>query len=160
MKILRWLLGSVAALVLGVLFLDTFGGYLMDGPLGPIPGGAFESGLATDAQPDWSTVEKVIELEIRPSKPWSLSVWAAVVDGELYVPSAKGATRRWPGVALEDPRVRVRTQGYIYERTIVRMTDPQLGTRVKEVLAARYDLDRSDSSSSDGLWLFHIAPRS
>src|SRR6185369_2726678 len=111
MKILKWLAALVGALVLGVLLLDTFGGYLFDGPLGPIPGGALSGPVNPEQHPDWSQIEKEIELEIRPSRPWSLHVWSAVVDGELYSPSAFGAKRRWPKAMLEDPRVRIRMHG-------------------------------------------------
>lgn len=159
MKILKWLAITLGAIVLVILLLDTFGGYLFDGPLGPIPGGAFSGQASADTVPDWSGIEKVIELEIRPTKPWSLSVWGVVIDDELYVPSAKGEKRRWTHVALEDPRIRVRTQGNIYERTIERLTDPELSARVKDALAERYELSR-EAGSDDGLWLFHIAPRS
>jgi hypothetical protein len=99
MRVLRWGLGVVFAIVGVVVVLDTVGGYLFDGPLGPIPGGAFV-GAVDPGPPDWSRLEKVIELEIRPAKPWSLSVWNVVVDGEVYVPSAMGERRRWTEVAV------------------------------------------------------------
>ena len=111
MRILRIVLGAIVSLIVVVLLLDTFGGYLFDGPLGPIPGGALQGSVDPNPNPDWSNLEKVIELEIRPAKPWSLSVWNVVIDGEPYVPSAMGARRRWTGVALENPLVRVRTHG-------------------------------------------------
>jgi hypothetical protein len=37
-RILRWLLSGVATVIVVVFLLDTFGGYIFDGPLGPIPG--------------------------------------------------------------------------------------------------------------------------
>jgi hypothetical protein len=41
MRIVRWVLGvavgAVVTIVAVVLLLDTFGGFLFDGPLGPIP---------------------------------------------------------------------------------------------------------------------------
>ncbi len=159
MRILRWVGGSLGALVAVVLLLDTFGGYFLDGPIGPIPGGRLQGAVTSESNPDWSTLEKVIELEVRPEKPWSLSVWNAVVDGELYVPSAKGEKRRWTQVALKDPRVRVRTGGRIYEQKIVRLTDPELSEQVRGVLAERYELSRDSTAEDDGLWLFHITSR-
>ena len=160
MRILRWLLGGLVVVVAVVLVLDTFGGYLFDGPLGPIPGGAFTGPVDPNPGPDWSDLEKVIELEIRPAKPWSLSIWNTVIDGELYVPSASGARRRWPTVALADPRVRVRTHGRIYERRIERVTDPTLCQRISVALAKRYGFEPPADRSQDTTWYFHIAPRS
>lgn len=159
-RILKWIAAAVGAVVVLVLLLDTFGGYLFDGPLGPIPGGAFKGPVNPEQNPAWSQVEKVMELEIRPSKPWSLSIWAVVVDGELYSPSAFGAHRRWPAVALQDPRVRVRTHGQIYERTLEQVTDPDLKKRVGQAAAARYGFDAEQSARDDTTWYFHYAPRS
>src|SRR5262245_45147057 len=107
-RVVRGLVGIVAFVLAVVLVLDTFGGFLFHGPLGPIPGGAFR-GPVDPNPPDWSDLEKVIELEIRPTRPWSLHVWNVVIDGEPYVPSAMGAHRRWTAVAMVDPMVRVRT---------------------------------------------------
>jgi hypothetical protein len=160
MRIVKWIATGLGLLIAIVLLLDTFGGYLFDGPLGPIPGGAFTGPVNPEPHPDWSHVEKVIELEIRPAKPWSLSIWAVVVDGELYSPSAFGAHRRWPSVALEDPRVRVRTDGQIFERTFERVTDPGLKQRVGEAVAARYGFDAEKAARDDTTWYFHYAPRS
>lgn len=160
MRILKWIGAAIAAVVVILLFMDTFGGYLLDGPLGPIPGGRLSGPTNPDKHPDWSNVEKVIQIEIRPSKPWSLNVWAVDVDGELYSPSAQGARRRWPPVALADPRVRVRTNGQIYERTIEHVTDPELKRRVLQALAARYGFDADDAIQKDTTWIFHYAPPS
>ena len=160
MRIFKWVTAAIGTVVVVVLMLDTFGGSVFDGPLGPIPGGAFEGPTDPEKTPDWSHVEKVIELEIRPSKPWSLSIWAVVVDGELYSPSAFGSHRRWPAVAVEDPRVRVRTNGRIYALMLERVTDPVLKRRVGEAVAARYGFDAKEAARDDTTWYFHYAPRS
>ena len=159
MRILKWIGIVVGSLIAIVFLLDTFGGYLFDGPLGPIPGGAFRGAVNPESRPSWAP-EKVIELEIRPAKPWSLSIWAVVVDGELYSPSAFGERRRWPKVALADPRVRVRTNGQIYERTLERVTDPVLKKKVAEAVAARYGFDAAEAERDDTTWYFHYGPRS
>jgi hypothetical protein len=158
-RILRWVLGVAGAVIAVVLLLDTFGGYLFDGPLGPIPGGAFVGPVNPDPRPDWSDLEEVIELEIRPAQPWSLSVWNVVIDGELYVPSASGARRRWTAVAVEEPLVRLRTRGQIYERRIERVTDPALRQRIGQALAERYRFDSPQDPEQDTTWYFHLAPR-
>lgn len=160
MRVMRWVGITFAGLVVVgavVLFLDTFGGKLFDGPLGPIPGGAFVGPVNPEPDPDWSQIEDVIELEIRPEEPWSLSIWGVEIDGELYVPSASGARRRWPPVALADPRVRVRTGGQIYERRIEKVEPGPLRTRVIQALAEKYGFDSTQDDGST--WVFHLAPR-
>ncbi len=159
MRIARWLLGIVAAAVLVVALLDTFGGHLFDGPLGPIPGGAFVGPVDPNPAPEWGDTEEVIELEIRPEKPWSLSVWNVVLDGTLYVPSARGAQRRWTTVALANPNVRVRTGGKIYEQRIEKIDDPALRRRIGEAIVARYRLEAGNEEDLQSTWFFRIAPR-
>lgn len=159
MRILRWLAGIAVAVVLVVVALDTFGGYLFDGPLGPIPGGAFVGPVDPNPDPEWTDMEEVIELEIRPEKPWSLSVWNVVIDGELYVPSARGAQRRWTSVALANPNIRVRTRDKIYEQRIEKVDDPALRRTIGEAVVARYGLDGSDEDDLESTWFFHVVPR-
>jgi hypothetical protein len=154
-----WFLRGLVGVVLLVLLLDTFGGWLFDGPLGPIPGGRLGGPVNPDPAPDWSDLEKVIVLEIRPAKPWSLSIWNVVLDGQLYVPSASGARRRWPSAALADPRVRVRTHGQIYERRIEKVTDPALRKRIGAAIAARYGFEPPADPEADTTWYFHLARR-
>ncbi|HEY2775156.1 MAG TPA: DUF2255 family protein [Candidatus Binatia bacterium] len=155
MGFLKWFGAVVGAIVLTVLLLDTFGGYLFDGPLGPIPGGALSGPVNSTENPDWSKIGKELELEIRPSRPWSLHIWGVVVDGELYSPSAFGAWRRWPKVVLEDPRVRLRTNGQVYGRLLERVTDPALKKRVGEALAEKYGFDAKKAAADDTTWYFH-----
>jgi len=158
MKILRWTGLSLAAVIVVLVLLDTFGGMLFDGPLGPIPGGAF-SGPVSPNPPDWSQIGEVIELEIRPENPWSLTVWGVEIDGELYVPHASGPLRRWVPVALADPRVRVRTGGQIYEGRIEKLEPGPLRTRALTAVAQKYGFD-TDGEDDGSVWIFHIAPRS
>jgi hypothetical protein len=159
MRVLRWLAAGLVAAIAIVLLLDTFGGYVFDGPLGPIPGGAFQGAVNPNPNPDLSKLEKVIELEIRPRKPWSLSVWNVVVDGEAYIPSAMGERRRWTKVAVEDPLVRIRTNGEIYERRLERVTDPALRQRIAKAVSERYGGTPPERIEDNPTWFFHIAPR-
>jgi hypothetical protein len=158
MKALRWILGGLGSVIIVWGILDTFGGYLFDGPLGPIPGGALK-GVVSESPAAWVDLEEVIELEIRPEKPWSLSVWNVVLDGQVYIPSAIGARRRWTAVALADPLVRVRTRGRIHELRIEKVTDPELRLRVGRAVAERYGGSPPTNAEEDTTWYFHLAPR-
>ena len=57
MRFLKWLGAAVGAILLTILLLDTFGGYLFDGPLGPIPGGALSGPVNSTEKPDWSKMK-------------------------------------------------------------------------------------------------------
>lgn len=158
-KILKWLALAIAGIAAVILLLDAFGGYFMDGPLGPIPGGHMSGPVVDAATPlDWAGVEHEIAIEVRPEQPWSLTVWRAVVDGDLYIPSGNGAERRWTQVAIVDPRVRVRSQGRIQEGCLVRVTDPEARRPALQQLAETYELgvfEKDDGS----VWLFRVEPR-
>ena len=160
-RLLRWIGLGAGAVVLLALLLDTFGGHFMDGPLGPIPGGRMSGPVVDAAIPlDWTGVEREIEIEVRPEQPWSLTVWRAVIDGDLYVPSGGGARRRWTRVAIADPRVRVRSQGRIQEGCLVRIEDPGTRARVLSALVDTYSLSRDGEGDDGSVWVFRIDPRS
>ena len=159
-KVLKWIGIALITLVLGVFLLDSFGGYFMDGPLGPIPGGRMSGPVVDSDQPlDWSGVEEDIAIEVRPEKPWSLTVWRAVLDGNLYIPSGNGAERRWTQVTLADPRVRIRSQGRIQEGCLVRIEDQATRGRVRAELAKIYPLPSGGGEDDGSVWLFRVDPR-
>ncbi|MFT5042305.1 MAG: hypothetical protein ACI8TX_003290 [Hyphomicrobiaceae bacterium] len=60
---------------------------------------------------------------------------------------------------MEDPRVRLRTGGKIYERKLERVTDKDLIVKIRTRLAERYNLERNSTDTDTDLWLFHVAPR-
>ena len=156
MKFTKPILLAIAALVVPYVLLDALGGYFLDGPIGPIPGGQMSGRINNTPHPDWESMDlsKVIELEIRPHRPWSLSVWNAVVDGELYIPSAHGARRRWPQVVIEDPRVRVRIGDQIFERRANKVSTREERLRVAQAFDDRYNL--GDPERDFTTWFFHL----
>lgn len=159
-KVLKWIGLTVAGLILVVFLLDSLGGYFLDGPLGPIPGGHMSGPVVDPAEPlDWSGVEREIQIEVRPEQPWSLTVWRAVVDGDLYIPSGGGAQRRWTQVAVADPRVRVRSQGRIQEGCLVRIEDPEERRPALRSLVETYGLTGSPEEDDGSVWLFRVEPR-
>ena len=159
-KVLKWIGVALATLVLGVFLLDSFGGYLLDGPLGPIPGGRMSDPVVDANTPlDWSGLEEEIAIEVRPEQPWSLTVWRAVIDGNLYIPSGNGAERRWTQVAIADPRVRVRSQGRIQEGCLVRIEDPATRGKVRAELGRIYPLPVATGEDDGRLWIFRVDPR-
>jgi hypothetical protein len=58
-------------------------------------------------------------------------------------------------VVLEDPRVRLRTNGQVYGRLLERVTDPALKKRVGEALAEKYGFDAKKAAADDTTWYFH-----
>ncbi len=83
------------------------------GPTLMFPGGALRGEVVTEPVSDWSFVDdRFVDLETRPSDPYSVELNYFVKDGQLYIDPAEG--RRWLQYIREDPRVRVRFGGKIY----------------------------------------------
>ncbi len=93
------------------------------GPLAMIPGGALRGDVVETPVTDWSFAQdRFVDLEVRPSDPYSVELNYTVRDGRLYIDPAEG--RRWLAFIREDPHVRVRFDGKIYAATAVRVEDP------------------------------------
>ena len=83
------------------------------GPFLVFPGGELEGEVVETPITDWSFVDDTfIDLETRPSEPYSVELNYVVEDGKLYIDPAEG--RRWLEYLREDPRVRARFGGKIY----------------------------------------------
>lgn len=91
------------------------------------PGLRLGGELAAEQNPDWSLYEgpKKIWVETRT---WyglrhSVTTTSFAVDGALYVPCRDCETKRWPRNVVRDPRVRLKIDGRLYERTAVRISE-------------------------------------
>ena len=83
------------------------------GPFLVFPGGALLGEVVTEPVDDWSFVDDAfVDLEVRPSEPYSVELNYVVKDGKLYIDPAEG--RRWLDYIRDDPRVRVRFGDKIY----------------------------------------------
>jgi len=159
---LRWLFPTLAALV-AVGALVPCVARRLDGPLGPLPGGAFRSGQrVSDPAPDWSFVRDLREIEIEtdPARPRSVRTWFVVEDGALVVSADfLNPGKRWPFDVLNDPRVRVRLAGRIFERRAVRVDDPGAIARLRLAFARKYALAEDGLAARTRAWFFRMDPR-
>ena len=93
------------------------------GPILLLPGGEL-SGPVEAVPADWSFSDEVstVQVETRPSDPYSINIWAVALGPHLYIHA--GANRsRWVENLLVDPLVRVRIAGKIYPLTATRVED-------------------------------------
>ena len=135
------------------------------GPIGPIPGGRLSGEPGDPSISDWGFVagHEQAQLETRPADPHSVNVWLVGLGEHLYVPTSmilgtRDPTRRsWAAHVAEDPDVRVRIAGRIYERRAVRVHDAEEYGRARSALEAKYDLDEPDPERI--VWIFRLDPR-
>jgi hypothetical protein len=156
---LALLVGALAAALVAVLLAGRF----LDGPLGPVPGGALRSGeLVSERDVDWSFAADLGELELQLVKPpRSRTTWLLVQDEQLYVPCSFDVPipKRWPQQALDDGRSVVRLAGRRYERQAVHVTDPILHVTLSRALADKYGLRFEAPANPERLWFFRLDPR-
>lgn len=93
------------------------------GPFLIIPGGRLAGEVVSDKITDWSFVnDTFVDLETRPSDPYSIELNYVVRDGKLYVDPAEG--RDWLDYIRADPNLRVRFGNKIYPVTAVLVGKP------------------------------------
>ncbi len=130
------------------------------GPIGPFPGGSLSGDVATGLPADWSFTdqEMIVQLETRPSASYSVNLWGVGIGDRFYLASGRGGEANWVEHIAEDPNVRLRVDGTIYELRAVRVSFETHGERFLEALKRKYDWEPS-GSERDKAWLFRLDPR-
>jgi hypothetical protein len=99
---------NVVLVVVAAMVLPACGG-----PLFFIPGGSLNGEIVNEPITDWSFVTaRFVELETRPTDPYSVVVEYIVKDRMLYIDPAEG--RRWHDHIRTDPRVNIRFGTKVY----------------------------------------------
>lgn len=101
-----------------LLSLVAAAGIACGGPFLVFPGGALSGEVVSEPVTDWSFLDqRFIDLEVRPSAPYSVELNYFVVEGKLFIDPAEG--RKWLGYIRADPNVRARFGGRVYPLTAV-----------------------------------------
>jgi hypothetical protein len=160
MRVIRWLLGLIAIVVLGlaaVVLAARFG----DGPMGPLPGGPLRAGeLVAGPQTDWSFVADTQEVELQlEAQTISRITWIVVKDGAAYVPCSLDfpPLKSWYKKAAADGRAVVRTAGRRYPVTLQKVEDEALLGELRKVAGAKYAAGPRPPEGR--VWFFRLDPR-
>jgi hypothetical protein len=158
MTVLRWIIRVVVGLAL-LIVVGFFGARFLDGPLGPIPGGALVSGeLVSEPVADWSFAKDVPEIALQlASQSQSRTTWILVSDGKAYIPASTEYPpgKTWHRKALEDGRATLRIDGKLYPVTLAKVEDPLSVATVRDVASRKYP-----SRPPGDAWLFQVTSRS
>ena len=158
MTILRWIMRLVLGLAL-LIVVAFFGARFLDGPLGPIPGGALVSGvLVSGPIGDWSFAKDVPEIALQlASQSQSRTTWILVSDGKAYIPASTEYPpgKTWHKKALEDGRATIRIDGKLYPVTLAKVEDAAVEAAVREVVTTKYP-----TRPGGNAWLFEVTSRS
>jgi hypothetical protein len=128
------------------------------GPVLLLSGGKLEG--ATAAAPEsWSFTDAVstVQLETRPSDPYSVNIWVIALDENLYVHA--GANRSaWVENIEADPEVRVRVGDSIYELAATRVDGQEEFDRFSAAYEKKYGR-RPRNENVAVAYLFRLAAR-
>ena len=104
------------------------------------PGLWLKGELVTTPVSDWSFTDKIQTIKIQTQTPfllpYSVSIWCAVYNDNLYVTSYRG--RRWVEDIIRDPHVRLKIGGQLFERTLSLVNDPDEKASVLQAKEKKY----------------------
>lgn len=104
------------------------------------PGLWLKGDIVTTPVSDWSFTDKIQTIKIQTQTPfllpYSVSIWCAAYNDNLYVTSYRG--RRWVEDIIRDPHVRLKIGGRIFERTLSLVSDPDEKAAVLQAKGKKY----------------------
>jgi hypothetical protein len=162
MKILR-----VASIALGALLAIGIVGagiarLVINGPIGPLAGGAL-TGNQQAAPDDWSFTNDhvTIAVEVGPEDPHSVTVVCFLVNGELHIPAQNAMEKDWTRTAIADGRATVRVGEDLYPVHLVRIEDAARLEAAFQAASEKYPqlAERGGEELPEGVWLFHAERR-
>ena len=134
--------------------------------MGPLAGGAL-SGTEAELPKDATILAPLESWQLETSSadgsPYSVNVWTGVLDGTLYLPTSLilGAEnpeeRAWVQNVERNPRIRLRSEGTVYQGELERVDDEQRANAVKEIILFKYEAEAS--AHSDAAWIYQVRPR-
>jgi len=115
-----------------------------------LSGGAL-TGEVADPPVDWTELNAVdvMQLETRPSDPYSINIWAAGLGPHIYVATSEDGTS-WTEFLAEERDVRLRIEGVVYELEAVPVVDAAERAAVAAEYVRKYDVDEEDNWVSVG----------
>ena len=144
-----------------IAFATTFMLCACGGPMGPIAGNKLEGTLAEWPE-DWSfTADREnFLLETNPEDPYSVTIWAVDVDGDLYI-TAVDSNSRWVQNIMQNSDVLVAVAGKLYPGRAHVVTDPNEMTPVGSRYGSKYEMSPEEGANilEEGGVIFRLSSR-
>ncbi len=114
------------------------------------------SGTERSQPADWGFTRDfhTIQIETRPTDPYSVNVWGVAVNRHFYVASDSGESQ-WARAIEAEPRVRLRIGDDIYKLTAKRAEDPGELEDVIDAYIEKYGGDRERSFVREA-WVYRL----
>ena len=118
-------------------------------PRSMMPGGQL-SGEVFAVPLTWVDVPEIIQVETRPSDPYSINIWGVAIGQHLYIATSDSGTT-WSDFLNTDSDLRARVGFSLYELSAASITDPAERSRVAAAYVSKYELDKDDNWVDTGL---------
>jgi hypothetical protein len=133
----------------------------MVGCSGPLP---FMSGGQLDGKVEptpetWTLPEDfaIVQLETRPEAPYSVNIAYTQMDGRLYI-NAGDTETQWVKYMNENPLVRLRDDGVMYELRAERVTDDAEIAEFGEAWTS-HSMFHRDPTELGEVWIYRLTAR-
>ena len=129
-----------------------------NGPFGLLSGGPLD-GEARPAPSDWSFAGDygTVQLETRPEEPYSVNVAFTILDGRLFI-NAGDTETQWVKNITDNPLVRLRLDGVLYDLLAERITDEAEIAAFGEAWTGQ-SMFRRDPGELDEVWIYQLVSR-
>jgi hypothetical protein len=109
-------------------------------PIIGVPGGKLKGELSP--LPDtWSSVPDVIQVEFRPSDPYSINIWAVVDGGNIHLATTE---TKWVPFLEANNLVTVRIEGKLYELQAQKLDSEEGAMSLAAAYIAKYEYEMPD----------------
>lgn len=109
-------------------------------PFISVPGGQLK-GEPSPLPESWSSVPDVIQVEFRPTDPYSINIWAVVDAGNIHIATAES---KWVPFLKANSLVTVRIDGKLYELQAQKLKNEDEAMSIAAAYTAKYDYEMSD----------------
>jgi hypothetical protein len=160
-------IGTASIRIRLAILIAIFFAAACSGPIGPFAGGALSGEPGPAEVDDWAFVEEVetAELETSPDDPRSVTIWFATIGERIYISSSlihgsdQPSERGWIRAVQDDPRIRIRIDGVVYEREAIRVEGAAEVAAARTALETKYELDPAERDPERTIWVYRLDPR-
>jgi hypothetical protein len=128
------------------------------GPFGLLPGGELDGNPAAPPS-DWSFAGDygTAQLETRPEEPYSVNLAYTIIAGVLYV-NAGDTETQWVTHMIDNPLVRLRLDGVLYDLRAQRVTDAGEVAAFAKAWTSQ-SMFRRDPADLDEVFIYRLVSR-